>query len=409
MNKFTYLLICFILSVNFWNIAFITKFLDLNAINILTWIVAFYAFYHFANPKRLNAINSLKYTKYFYLIMLGVIISMFSAYFFWGQNFIVTMKNQKGIYSFILLVSLLFVQPSQKDMIKALKIISIVTVIVWFFVAFNQNLMRTDENSIDIEDKSNMRFGTYVNGIHYIVLYLYYLISIYIKRFSWKIFIEALLFLVFVFLYSNRSMLFGALIVFGYSLFKFKSKYKGIQLFISTIITIIGLYFSKDMWISMINRSTQELNDVDYNRWKAFYYFIYEHSPNWFCNIFGNGMASRESSYGIKIFALESNGIFISDIGMFGMWSDFGIIPLASIYSVLIIIILKRKFPLYLKFMSLHIIFFPTIFHFWTNPGVFLFVIIIYLYSYHNEYSLIDIRMQNMLKLAKIKKKINAT
>jgi hypothetical protein len=67
------------------------------------------------------------------------------------------------------------------------------------------------------------------------------------------------------------------------------------------------------------------------------------------------------------------------------MWVDYGIIPLIAMYSIIISILRHEYFPLYLKFICLHILFVPTIFHFWSNPGISFFVILIYLRAYYIE------------------------
>jgi len=112
----------------------------------------------------------------------------------------------------------------------------------------------------------------------------------------------------------------------------------------------------------------------------------FEYSPNWFCYIFGNGFPSGgNSSLGVLMWKNFERGIFASDLGMIGMWVDYGIIPLIAIYAVLINVLRRKYMPLAMKFISLHIILVPTIFHFWTNPGIALFVLIIYLNAHYTE------------------------
>jgi len=69
-------------------------------------------------------------------IFLGVFISMFSAFFFWDQSLITTFIAQRKIYSFIFLPTILYVQPSEKDIIKVLKWITIGTISVWIIGIF---------------------------------------------------------------------------------------------------------------------------------------------------------------------------------------------------------------------------------------------------------------------------------
>ena len=78
-----------------------------------------------------------------------------------------------------------------------------------------------------------------------------------------------------------------------------------------------------------------------------------------------------------------SNGIYASDLGLIGMWTDYGVLPLIGIYFMVLQFLL-RKYPLWLKFISFHILLIPTIFHFWQGQGVLFFSLIIYIYAYLN-------------------------
>ena len=208
----------------------------------------------------------------------------------------------------------------------------------------------------------------------------------YIKNFSWKVFIEASLLLVFIFLYQNRSMLLGVVPLFIYSLFKFRSTSKIYILIVLSVLLILGVIYTSDIWIKLINTTQSNLNETDYNRWKSLAYYFYEYSNSWFCYIFGNGFPSGGNSMmGNVMWSNFTKGIFASDLGMIGMWVDYGLIPLIAIYSILASILKNTYYPMYLKFISLHIIFVPTIFHFWANPGISFFVILIYLHAYYSE------------------------
>ena len=385
MNKFVYVLICILLSINFWELSFIIGFLSKDIILILTWLWALGAFVFFKGKPRIYSLYSLKYIQYMYWTFLGVFVSMFSAYLFWGQSLITTFIAQRFIYSFILLPALLYVQPTEKDIIKALKWISISTIIVWIIGAIFPFIISIDEEIVIRKQVSGVNdFGFLVPGIKFVVLYFYFIIAEFIKLFKWKRFLDAMLLLMFIFLFQNRSLLLGAIIVVFYSLFKFRSKIKIVHLVIIIGIIFSGLLYSEDVWISLINETHSQFNNQDYNRWKALFYYFFEYSPNWFCYVFGNGFPSLKSSFGDSIITIKTIGIHYGDLGMIGMWTLYGIIPIIAIYSVLVRILLNRKFPLYLKFISFHIVFIPIIFESW-NTDVFLFVLIIYLFALFAE------------------------
>ena len=66
------------------------------------------------------------------------------------------------------------------------------------------------------------------------------------------------------------------------------------------------------------------------------------------------------------------------------------LIPLAAlflIYRILFKVLFKKKYPNYLKYMSFHIVLVPTMFHFWDNPNILLFVLIFYLQIFYQEFN----------------------
>jgi len=384
IKKSTYLFICLLLSIHFWDLSFLHNFLTNDFILILTYLWAFSAFFIFNG--KLKSIFMMKYIKLMNLIFIGVFISTISANFFWGQNFITTFIAQRYIYSFILLPAILYAQPSNDDIIIGLKWISLLTVTIWAITTFYPQIVWLTEEKIESPQENNRGFGIQIEGIHFVIMYLYYKIQEYIKEFSWKHFMVALLLLGFIFLYQNRSLIIGAIIIFAYSLIKIRSRHKILIISSISIIVIAAILSTLNIWASLINQTQVELTDLDYNRWKALIYFINDYSPNWFCYIFGNGFPSANSSFGQFMMNNWGNGIYSSDLGMIGMWTDYGVIPLIAIYSVIFKVLKGKIFPLSLKFICFHILVVPTIFHFWSNPGIFLFVLIIYLYAYYTEH-----------------------
>ncbi|MDD4972358.1 MAG: hypothetical protein PHT07_23260 [Paludibacter sp.] len=390
MTKFSYIFISLLFAVNFWNLSIVLNVLPPDIILVLSWVWILSGIYFFNYSHRTIALNSGKYKNTAYYILIGVLISVFSAYAFGRQGIMTTLIAQRTIYTFISLPVMLFVQPEEEDIVKALKWISIGTVIVWVLVHFKTDLVKLDKQSLEqfeIEKQDlSSKLEFYVNGIYFVVLYLYIKMNEYIKNFSWKVFIEATLLLAFIFLYQNRSMLIGVVPLFIYSLVKFRSTSKIYILIVLTVLLIAGVIYTSDIWLALINTTQSNLNETDYNRWKALAYYFYEYSHSWFCYIFGNGFPSGgNSQMGNLMWSNFTKGIFASDLGMIGMWVDYGLIPLIAIYSILAKILKHSYYPMYLKFIGLHILFVPTIFHFWANPGISFFVIIIYLHAYYSE------------------------
>ena len=388
ISKFTYLLISGILLLSFWNITPITSFLSRDIIFLLSMILAMIGLYLPQNYLNISTKYLKRYNWLWICIFLGIFISMCNAYLFWGQDILTTFLAQRFTYTFILIPVLIRIQPSSSDIIRVLKILSYVTLIIWIISIIKPNLIATiSEDAIDRKNSNESTdIGYYVLGINIVVCYTYYLIQEYIERFNYKKFFAASFWIIFIILYQNRSMMIGVIIVFIYSLTKLKSKYKPFIICCICIFICLFLNYTWNIWISLFEESQNQLTDSDYNRWKALDYYLNDYSPNLWCYLFGNGMPSGgNSDLGNLYWQNMSKGIFISDIGMIGMWINFGIISLLSIYYTLIKILTKKIFPRWLKFISFHILIIPTIFTFGNGAGIFLFSLIIYSYIYYFE------------------------
>ena len=388
MKKSFYLFICLLLATSFWHLSFIEGPLKRDGIFVLTmmWTLAGYIFFY--GQKRITVINSFRYKWYAYGILAGVFISVYSALTYWGQSISVTLLTQRFIYTIILLPALLFVQPSESDIFKALRWISFATMGVWLLSAVAPQLILKDGEVVTdrIENKTTS-IGIYVEGIEFVVLYLYFLIQKYIQAFTFKKLMGAMGVVLFFILYQNRSMLIGVALILFYSIIKLKSRYKFLMITIISLIIVGFVVYTASIWITFFQDTTEQLSDMDYNRWKALDYFFSSYSPKWFCYVFGNGMPSGgNSAFGNKMLDLWDDGIYASDLGLIGMWADFGIIPVILVYSIIIRGLFKSRFPRVFRFICFHILLVPTIFHFWSNPGVTFFSLIIYMYAYYTEY-----------------------
>jgi len=386
MKKSTYIFISLLFSVGFWDVSFITKIIPPEGYLILScsWSLSSYLIY--LNNPRNNNLYSRKYIRLMYYILVGVFISMISADLFWKQDFGTTFVSQRSIYSIISLPAILFVQPSEKELIKALKWISILTVTIWVVAIFYPQILNIDQESIErTKSGKESDIGYNITGIYFVLIYLYYKIGEYIKEFTFKTFLSASFWFVFLILFQNRSMLIGIIPVLVYSIIKFKYKNKFGLIIVLSILIILVVLSTMNIWMSLINQTQEELSTADYNRIKSLNYYLLEYSPNWFCYIFGNGFPSAHTSFGQIMWDNFEQGLYASDIGLIGMWTTYGLLPLITIYTIVIKIIRKNHFPLFLKFVCFHVLFVPTIFQYWENPGVMFFVLIFYLFAYYNE------------------------
>tara|TARA_B100000886_G_scaffold340025_1_gene307526 strand:- start:1406 stop:2587 length:1182 start_codon:yes stop_codon:yes gene_type:complete len=392
LAKKTYLLILLVFSSYFWGVTIFQNF-DRDSIFLSTIVLALVPFVFFKKNKYYTIFLK-KYHKYTFVIFLGVVLSMFSAYIFWNQSFLQTLISQRYIYLFVLLSSVLYLTPTENQFFWAIKYFSYLTIAAWtlsiFFI----------ESFISSEEVLNYRLfgdsteiGASVNGIRIVVIYFYYVLHKSIKGLTKVKFLEIFILFSFIVLFQNRSVIVGLIIPLIYFLVKFKTKYKFITLSLLFASFSIFLYSNYNVFDSLIKETKLNLNDEDYARYRSLNYYFSDYSPHPICYFTGNGRININTD-NFKIQKLNNDGIYDSDIGLFGMLITYGLIPVSLVCLILFRILFQSRQPLYLKFISTHILIIPTYFHFWDNPNILMFIIIIYFYLLNSKYRM----SKNMLK-----------
>lgn len=390
MSKVLYLIFQFLLLTSFFKLA-IFSFISDDVFLLFSIFSSFFIIFKYKFHKnRINNISLTRYrnTKIIYFLFFTVFLSVISSYLVHYQNPLHTLISQRNIYAFVFLLSLYYLQPSIKDISKFFTIITLCTIAIWFIAKTNPFIIAFSEvrkeNLLNYYDGD----GISVVGNKIVLAYLYYKLgTLNYKKIDIKDVIIIMLLFIFLILYQNRSTLIGIIIAFLYIFYVIKiNPIKKIITFLilSCIIIPITYHFLSDIIDSLILESQTQLQDTDYARIRELDFFVFNNT-NPIAFIFGNGIPSSFSEYGQKILYLrEHQGLYADDIGMLGMWYDFGLL-FVGIFIYVIIKILFNDYPLFLKLLCLHILIIPTIFHCWKGEGIILFSLILYLFSFYNS------------------------
>lgn len=408
LTKKIYILITLLLSVNFWTVLPIGNILkgDLLLIMQLIWFIFGYMKWGYKS-------NKILFRKpYIYipiLMWLAVFISFIPAYYYQNQSFIQSLITSRTLVYYIGIWILLLIQPTEKDVIKALDVFSVLFLIVFLlnsFASFYITADKIQQTKEMVEVQKNSRFfGNYIAGFQFVYISLAYRVQKVTKSFSISDFYKILLYFGIIFLVQNRSNLLPAAILLIIAMLKFKSKYKYILIIILTIILLVLVSLTSDLWYSIIYQTKSELNNNDYNRIIAFNYFIFDANPSWINFFIGNGFISSHAS-DLKA-NLMTTGIYNSDMGFIGMWNYYGIIPIIIYFTLIVKSFLSNFIPFYVKAISFHILIGSlTISHFMGNSSFSMyFFIFIYLYTYYSMKNSFLKRRQ--LQLSEINNKKN--
>ncbi|HLP73075.1 MAG TPA: hypothetical protein VK155_09250 [Bacteroidales bacterium] len=389
MNKAVYVLGCLILSVNAWDLKIFESVVNNTTTPVLAvfWMAAGWLF--FGNARKNGGLNMLRYNRYFYWLSLGFALSFVTAYVFWSQDIVTSFIVNRRLIFFLFIPVFFRIQPTERDIIKALDYFTVMYMIVWLWQAVSPAPITTSRE-IAIEagrasfsmDKND--FGYLMPGYTLLLIPLYYRVQKFTENVSLRNFLPVMLMTGILFLLQNRGTLFFAVIVLVYAIFRIQSRYRYIFIIILGLL-IIGAYLSTEKyWASFVDETSAQLSDPEYNRWKSLYYFIFQYSPHWLCYLMGNGYLSSHLDSGQFLMALMNSGFYQADLGIIGFWSMYGVIPILVIYAVVFKLLFYLPAPFYLKALSAHVLLVPICWGF-SYYDMFLLILMSYLMGYYSE------------------------
>ena len=192
---------------------------------------------------------------------------------------------------------------------------------------------------------------------------------------GWALFEFALLFLV-----QNRTSLIAAIIIVGYLVIKMKmSPQKLLLIATGSIAVLLMIVYTSGQWELLYQETIEQIFNPEYNRNKAYVYMFSHRSL--LQHLLGTGYISANVNPIIHI--LQESGIFHSDVGMIGMWHQYGVIPTIVILVMTIKGLVEKKSFL-VKACAIYIIVgIPTLSFY--GIGESLLWLSIYLYVYYSD------------------------
>ncbi len=261
----------------------------------------------------------------------------------------------RGMVLWLLIPVILKKQSYIQDLIVALKWFSILYVLIVIFCAISQEISIMFQGYV--KGTYNTQTEYYLMGLNLVVFYFYFYLKESVSKKS-VVFtaVSTLIIYVILILIGNRTTIFSFVILSTFFLFKNLKINRVLSFFlISTALTVV-LYIASEQFLFWYDESLTQINDKDYNRVKALNYFWNDYSKSVWGYLFGNGFASTHSEFGKLYFNNMERGIFQSDLGLFGLWTQFGILMVITLLGLVKrgLKIWKRAPWIYL--MSVHIL-----------------------------------------------------
>ena len=302
------------------------------------------------------------------------IVGFFFSYVFHNQNFTSSLLSSAFNFFYLFFFVLEFLDVQEKDLVRIFFILGIAWVLISVIQQFTYPtyLFGAQETEKKIIEVRNNIYRFRMDGRQYVIPMLFYSFVEYISSRK-KIYLLFLsIGLVGVYLTVTRQVIFTVIICMLYGTYFLRKHVYNIKYIIIFSVILFLLNFDL-LFGNMIEQTDNDLNE-DYIRFACYNFYGFEYNKNnLFVCLFGNGLPSLKSAYGLEIYQISrSQHFFQADIGIVGIYSWFGIIYVCYVISFFIYIYKNRSFlDLYLKMYVLYMAFTSVmLWHFTFNAGI---------------------------------------
>lgn len=376
-----YLLLLACLYVKFWDIIpFGNISQDTQLVGILLYLV-FGCF--FFKRKKFVVPHKYKYLKW---ILVGIFLSMLPAYLFYGQPFIQSIITYRVNILLLTIVALFKISPKIEEIVQALFYFAILMLLVEIIMPLSPGLFIISEKKLNYAyatgDMSSLKA---IAGIEYLIIPMFYYLQKIKEKFSFNTFLRIIVLFAVFMLAENRSNLFPVILFTLYTFLHIRSKHKPI--IICGLLLICAVFFisQKELFLGLYEESVTQINDTDYNRNKAYVYYLFNACPNFLCYILGNGRISIH--HNPMVANLMEDGIYNTDVGFIGYWNEFGLIPVICMFIMFYKTLVSKKMPYFMRLFALQILICGlTVSYFGSDDKIFQFVLFYYLYFYYQRH-----------------------
>lgn len=265
------------------------------------------------------------------LIVLSILISIFMAYYSWGQSFMFTIVSTVPLLLWIFFFYLVQIRVPVKTIENIVFIYAIVYLFLYFYQwTHSQTILFGTAGSGDefSEARGIVRIIFPGGGMFFLAVFiaLNRLTTQRSKRLLWLIFL--ILGIIIPVMQATRQFIAGILIIYFFHFTKGQNVFKK-GIIIASFIGLIFYIVQSDIPVikGLINVQEETVKEGKGDiRLLAGTYFLTEFSPNIPSKVLGNGVPASPgiSSYGKYVYNLYDKGFFMEDVGIIGMYAMFG-------------------------------------------------------------------------------------
>ena len=319
------LLLLIIISVHFFYLKPLLPLFDNNASYTIYLLMLAYLYIRYLGFSIRFGIRK-KMTPLVWFVV-GVLLSFIPAYVFYNQHIYYSFIAYRHFLLLLTLPVLLSIQPSWIEIKRALYAYAVLFCFLSIFVTFI-----APQWVILGEGQQFLEGGDWVRlmpGLQFVVMAFVFSLNDFRNQLTVKSFIPCAFIFLTIVMVQNRTHLIGSLSIIVLASLVNKSARTRIYTEALLIIVSIALIILLNRYfLALWDETLMQLNNPDYNRVKAFMYFIsVENGPLSF--FLGNGFISGKVNSIMQDLMME--GIYNCDLGLIGMWHQFGLVTVLSL------------------------------------------------------------------------------
>ena len=261
--------------------------------------------------------------KLVFFLILFMAISSVSAYVYWEQPFMFSLKSYAFFFIYFLYFLMILLEVSPERVEKIMKVFFFCSLVVFFidFTTFPNPLFswRSEERRAGITILFYGQGFTFLGAFYYLNRFFK---TKKIIDLSWYLVSFFCLF----FLTQSRMNLLALVSVFFYNLLVSDVKQKSLI----TVLLITGavvFYFTSSTFDGIKEDNAEQSQNIKEDiRVSAEKHFLFELQAGVPTMIFGNGVPADRTALGFESMKANEKGYFTADVGLTGIFSYFGIL-----------------------------------------------------------------------------------
>ena len=287
----------------------------------------FVVFFILINAGRKKEKPTIRHMKPMLLLITSVLLSFIPAYLYFHQSAFQSFLTYRKFLCYLTLPLLLTVRPTKEELRYSFYIFSVIWLVTTVCVTFYlQSWVFVGDGRLFVDEGDILHC---LPGGRFICISFILALDHYLEKRSLNNMITAIFMFICVFVMFSRTILMAAIMVIALASISGRTvRAKVAGLAFGMVFLFVFAYLAMDQIGMFIEETSSQVGDMEYNRNKAIVY-MFSSQRNIITVLLGNGFISGHVDS--IVFDLQDQGIYHSDVGLVGMWHQFGLLSVIVI------------------------------------------------------------------------------